>query len=253
MGVQLRVENLRNNILLSTERNLNYRFMVAEWLWILFGMNELKVIEQYNSEIRKFSDDGLILSGAYGPRLHHQWEYVVNKLKEDPNTRQAVASIWTPVPHPSKDIPCTLTMQFLIRDEKLHCIVNMRSSDIWLGLPYDVFTFSMLTNFVGISFSHLELGSLTMNLGSSHLYERDLPKSMSTAVQLKDIQSPRLIGFPGPKVYKILKSGQYELSSYNTHIWDTYCRVLTGKRSEALGILEVLHEGTNRRILPENS
>src|SRR5262245_45494802 len=57
LGVQLRVDNMLANVIVSPERNLNYKFMVAEWLWILFGMSDLKTIAAYNSIYQNFSDD----------------------------------------------------------------------------------------------------------------------------------------------------------------------------------------------------
>src|SRR5712691_3901798 len=69
LGVSLRVEDLRANILVHPRRNLNYRFMVAEWLWIALGRNDVATVARYNPEIAQFSDDGLTFTGAYGPRL----------------------------------------------------------------------------------------------------------------------------------------------------------------------------------------
>lgn len=169
-NVTIDVSDGLNNILLSPSRNLNYRFMIAEWLWIQAGLDDVESISTYNKIISDFSDDGISLTGAYGPRLKLQWKYIFENLKR-PYTRQAVASIWTPSPDESKDVPCTLTIQWFIRDECVDCTVNMRSSDAWLGLPYDFFNFSQLTNVVAASFE-LPVGSVTMNLGSSHLYER---------------------------------------------------------------------------------
>ena len=169
MNVTVEVSKGLNNVLVSPSRNLNYRFMIAEWLWIQAGLNEVDTIAKYNSNMKLFSDDGEILSGAYGPRLRPQMNYIRNTLGYRA-TRQAVATIWTPSPQNSKDIPCTISLQWFVRKNLLHCTVNMRSSDVWLGLPYDFFTFSQLTNQLAASIG-IEVGSITMNLGSSHLYE----------------------------------------------------------------------------------
>lgn len=170
LGVQLKINDLQNNVLVCDKRNLNYRFMVAEWLWIAKGRDDVAGVARYNSKIKEFSDDGVKFAGAYGPRLAPQWEWVKKKIEQDANTRQAIASIWTPNPASSKDIPCTLNFQFLYRDERLNCIATMRSSDVWLGLPYDIFNFSMLTNTLANEMK-LKPGWLQMNLGSSHWYQ----------------------------------------------------------------------------------
>lgn len=168
--VSLRVNHSERNILVHPVRRLNYRFMVAEWIWYMRGRNDLAALTRFNPNMAKFSDDGRTLAGAYGPRLESQWPYIYSMLLRDPDTRQAIASIWTPNPEPSLDIPCTLSLQFLRREDKLNLIVTMRSSDIWLGLPYDMFSFSQMQNAIAGELQ-LARGWIQFNLGSSHLYE----------------------------------------------------------------------------------
>lgn len=157
----------------SEARKLNYAFMVAEWLWILYGRNDVRFISRFNKNIADYSDDGRKLKGAYGPRFNEQLSYVIKTLSKDPNSRQAIISIWKPNPEASRDIPCTMTMQFLIRQGKLHLIVNMRSNDAFLGLPYDVFTFCQLLNVVS-AILDVEIGAYHHNAGSMHLYKQHL-------------------------------------------------------------------------------
>ena len=176
LGLSLKIQDARDNIVVNPVRNLNFRFMVAEWLWIAFGLDDVRLLARYNSQMARFSDDGLILRGAYGPRLASQWRYIAEALKRNPETRQAVATIWTPSPEPSKDIPCTISLQFLLRDGALHTFANMRSSDAWLGLPYDVFTFSMLGNALAGEL-RVQPGPLHLHLASSHLYEAHWEKA----------------------------------------------------------------------------
>ena len=168
-------------VVTAKARNLGYRFMVAEAWWILTGQNAVETIKPYSKQIERFSDDGVHFAGAYGPPVIDQLTYIVDSLQRDKQTRQAVLSIWRPNPRDSKDIPCTVSVQWLIRDNYLHCIDNMRSSDAWLGWPYDIFNFTMLTAHIlqllkkrGSGYENLELGTLTLNAGSQHLYERDL-------------------------------------------------------------------------------
>lgn len=197
LGVSLRVGNLLHNVFYHPDRSLNYRFMVAEWLWIWFGFEEAGVLGRYNSQVLKFASNGKF-DGAYGPRLKPQWDYLMKTLKRDPASRQAVATIWTPNPAPSKDIPCTVAYQLLLRDDKLHGIVTMRSSDVWLGLPYDFFTFSMLTNTVAATLG-VDTGSLTFQLGSSHLYETDRERAkvlLKNRVALRAFASPKFTEVP---------------------------------------------------------
>jgi thymidylate synthase len=172
--------------------------MIAEWLWIAYGLNDVATLKQYNSQMGRFSDDEKTLAGAYGPRLEPQWQYLVDTLVKDYWTRQAVATIWTPNPKGSKDVPCTISLQFIARAGLLNCIVTMRSSDIWLGLPYDCSTFSLLQNCLA-GVVGLNVGYLQFNLGSSHLYASDFEKAkavLDDVSHYESIRSPRLPYFP---------------------------------------------------------
>lgn len=159
------------------DRKLSYKFMAAEAYWILSGSDKVDGIAPWNKNISQFSDDGKVFQGAYGPPVALQMDYVVKALLRDPDTRQAVLTIWKPNPAPSKDIPCTVSMVFQIRDGRLHNHVFMRSSDVWLGLPYDIFNFSMVATDVAGRLHLLgvdvELGTLYLTAASMHLYDRD--------------------------------------------------------------------------------
>lgn len=172
--------DMRYPVLTCPQRKLNYRFMAAEAFWILSGDNTVVGIAPWNANIAKFSDDGEIFHGAYGPRIVDQLPYVVGKLISDRDTRQAVITTWIQKPGASKDIPCTVAFDFKIRDGKLNLHVFMRSSDVWLGLPYDTFNFSMLAalvctiinTFGGATWETVGLGRLFLTAASSHLYEQ---------------------------------------------------------------------------------
>ena len=242
LNVTFHVEDGLANILFSQTRDLNYKFMIAEWLWVQSGSGDLSSIETYNSVMSQFSDDGINLAGAYGPRLKPQWEYVFENLKK-PASRQAVASIWIPNPEPSKDQPCTLSLQWLIRDNCVNCTVNMRSSDCWLGLPYDYFNFSMLTNIVSNSFN-LPVGSITMNLTSSHLYEQHW--SLTDRLLRNDLvvthKSPQFKGIKIPAdedLRSILLKPKEDYASLGWP-WTEYAKALSFKKHNALEVLRGL-------------
>ena len=173
-------------IITRKSRNLNYRFMFGEAAWILDGRNDLKTIEYYMGGIKRFSDDGVSFYGAYGPKIITQLSYIIDTLKNDLDSRQAVLNIWRENPRSSKDIPCTTNMQFLVREFKnekyLHCITTMRSNDIWLGTPYDSFNFSAITFYIACRLYKLgikvKLGGLKINAGSRHLYESNWDEAL---------------------------------------------------------------------------
>lgn len=170
IGVQLRLSNPTFNILSNDVRKINHRFAIGEWLWILFGQNDVNSISRINSQIVKFSDDGARLDGAYGPRVSDQLSYVIDTLGKDPSSRQAVINIWRERPRASRDVPCTLSLQFLLRDKRLTLVTTMRSNDVYLGLPYDLFTFTQLQMYVAACLD-VHVGEYVHNVGSFHLYE----------------------------------------------------------------------------------
>lgn len=168
-------------IVTKSSRKIGYRFYPAEAAWILSGDNRLETIKKYSPFIWEFSDDGFFYQGAYGPRVVDQLSYVCDVLADDPDTRQAVIEVWRPNPRAGRDIPCTLSYQFIARDGALHCVQSMRSSDVWLGYPYDAFNAAMLTTYIIMLLRDratrgrpgLRLGNHTLVVGSQHIYEKE--------------------------------------------------------------------------------
>lgn len=164
----------------SPKRKMPMRYAVAELLWYLSGTNLLEPIQSYTSNWDRMSDDGVTVNSNYGHRIFkyfgfNQFEYVKKCLLKDPNSRQAVIHIRDPkdyVYEPTKDMPCTLTLQFFIRERKLHMTVNMRSNDIWTGFPYDVFNFCAIQNLLAMQLN-IPVGTYTHIAGSLHLYKRN--------------------------------------------------------------------------------
>lgn len=175
---------------------LGYKFLAAEAWWILSGRNDVASIAPYSKKISQFSNDGLRFDGAYGPVIIDQLRYVADSLYDDTDTRQAVIGIWRPNPRPSKDIPCTISAQWMLRQDdegvlRLHCFDTMRSSDAWLGWPYDVFNFTMLSAYIALALRSrfaklftskvdIQLGALHLTAASQHLYSTKLTEATET-------------------------------------------------------------------------
>lgn len=177
------VVDMRRPVLTFPPRKLSYKFMAAEAYWILSGDDRVETIAPYNPNIAQFSDDGKTFFGAYGPKISDQMEYVLDKLTSDPDTRQAGLTIWRESPPATKDVPCTVAMFFNRRQGKLNAHVFMRSSDAWLGVPYDVFNFSMVAHSICARLWQREVvvspGKLYLTMASSHLYERNWDEARS--------------------------------------------------------------------------
>jgi thymidylate synthase len=150
---------------------------VAELLWYLSGSNRLDQIRFYIPKYQEESRNKRTVPAAYGPRVfgkrRNQIESVISKLGEKHSSRRAVVSIIEPsdILGGLKDVPCTLTWQFAIRNRSLDMMVNMRSNDAWVGLAHDVFCFTMIQELVARSLN-VGLGVYKHSVGSLHLYER---------------------------------------------------------------------------------
>ncbi len=166
-------------------RKLSYKFMAAEAYWITSGSPLVEDIAPYNKHISDYTDDGYIFNGAYGPAFLSQVNFVVNTLFKDQMSRQAVMTIWHPNPIASKDHKCTVSLMFNIRDGRINTTVQMRSNDLILGRPYDMFNFTIMTlriltllnsrNNILLdgTKNDILLGTLTLNSMSAHIYARD--------------------------------------------------------------------------------
>lgn len=194
--------DMRRPVLRVADRSLSYRFMAAEAFWILSGDDRVETIAPYNARIAEFSDDGERFFGAYGPKIQAQLPYIIEKLNADEDSRQAGLTIWRECPPTTKDVPCTVAIFFAIRGGKVNVHVFMRSSDVWLGVPYDVFNFSMLGHLVcGLLNEHqppadyVSPGTLFLTAASSHLYEVnwDDAKLCLAAEPLDQPETPKLL------------------------------------------------------------
>ena len=181
--------NPRNRIIGSKVRAVNYGFAVGELCWYLRGDNDLATMLFYNKRMAQFSDDNVTINSAYGARMFGerwndagQFDNVVKELLADPDSRRAVMHINEPndlrraVTAGSKDVPCTMSMQLLIRDHKLHMHVLMRSNDVVWGMPYDVFSFTCIQECIMLRLKGLgapvdDIGSYHHTAGSLHIYD----------------------------------------------------------------------------------
>jgi thymidylate synthase len=170
------IDNPRNRVIFDENRRLNLPFAMANAVWMLLGSNSLEFINFYNARGTFFSDDGSTLHGAHGKRIFNtdginQVRGIVERLRRDPFSRRTVSVIYHPVDNvtESKDIPCAIAIQFLQRDGKLHAMVFMRSQSAAMVLPYDVFAFTFLQEFLATELK-LEIGYYYHTSASFHYY-----------------------------------------------------------------------------------
>ena len=198
LDVVLSVDDPTRNIVTNPIRKMPMRYAVGELLWYLSGSNKVRDIAQYSSVWENLTDDGFTVNSAYGHRIFHafgfdQFEYVKNLLKKDPLSRQAVIHIKNPSTAETKDVPCTIALQFLVRPDedgalKLNLTVMMRSNDVWKGLPYDAFSFCALQVLMAMQLG-LGVGTYTHFATSLHLYKRDYEGAMKNKQALNVVST----------------------------------------------------------------
>lgn len=186
------VEDPTRNIVTSKIRNMPMRYAVGELAWYLAGSNKVADISRFAKKWAEISDDGVTNNSAYGYRIQHmfgfdQWEYVKGLLQKDPNSRQAVIHIKTPSDAPTKDTPCTVYLQFFLRNEQLHMSVHMRSNDIWMGVPYDMFSFCFMQVKMAMELG-VDIGTYTHYAGSLHMYQRDYVNAKKNMETLQEAE-----------------------------------------------------------------
>lgn len=165
------------NFMSNPIRKMSVRYTVGELAWYLSGKKDLHSIGLITKAWERFSDDGQNVNSNYGYCIKEkygfdQWEYVIDLLRKHPDSRQAVIHIKEPRNTPTKDVNCTVSLQFFIRDCKLYMTTYMRSNDLWMGFPFDVFQFTFMQMLMAMELG-VDLGTYTHIAGSLHLYRRN--------------------------------------------------------------------------------
>jgi len=178
---------------------------VAEALWVLAGRNDATWLARYLPRATQFADDGETWRAGYGPRLR-QWaatshgalvppnwpvdqlDTVRERLLRNLDDRRAVVSLWDPyedgTTKESKDFPCNNWLHFLVRDERLHLAVAVRSNDAWWGWSgINTFEFSVIQEAMA-TWLDVGIGSYTSFASSFHLYERHWQAAHAVATSL---------------------------------------------------------------------
>lgn len=175
IGAQFTLRDPLDNLPTHTGRKLNVKIAIAEAMQLIAGRSYPELMVEIAPNFRNFTDGGTWFHGAYGPRLMRQIPTLLRTIANDPDTRQALATIWDPQYDGYADVrdtPCTIAMQFFQRSGQLEMVLTMRSNDIYWGVPYDVFQFTTLQ----IQLAHclgLDAGPYHHQAGSLHIYTRD--------------------------------------------------------------------------------
>jgi len=213
-GVLIELTNPRARLSRTETRGKPFSCL-GELCWYLAKDNDLNFISYYIPNYRKFADDNIIY-GGYGPRLFNwnginQVENIIGILKKKPDSRKAVIQIFEAedITQEHNDTPCTCTMQFMIRQDKLHMFTSMRSNDVVIGLPHDIFCFTMLQEIIARTLD-VELGIYKHFVGSLHIYDDDKDAAqqfLNEGWQSTDLPMPAMpVGNPWPNIKVLLQA-----------------------------------------------
>lgn len=221
LGFKFIIENPRARLPFIKERDLSISYIIAEAIWYLTGNDSTSWISYYSKFWESISDDGSTANSAYGSRIfkpHHriskefqcdtwtQWCWLIDELVNDNDSRRAIIHIRSPQDSrfAIKDVPCTLTLQFFIRNDKLHQVVSMRSSDCVLGIANDVPAFTLFQELLALQLSEklqrkIELGSYIHESNSLHIYERNfeqVEKIITSKLPENILAMPEMVSVP---------------------------------------------------------
>lgn len=195
-GYQMRFP-LREGFPLLTTKKLHLRSIIHELLWFLKGDTNVAYLQENGVKIW---DDWADEHGELGPVYGHQWRSwpagdgrtidqisdVVRSLRENPESRRHIVTAWNPADVPQMALPpCHCLFQFYVADGALSCQLYQRSADVFLGVPFNIASYALLTQMMAAVVG-LEPGDFVHTLGDAHLYTNHLEQA-----ELQRSRSPR--------------------------------------------------------------
>src|SRR6478735_1326133 len=186
-GRQLRFD-LREGFPMLTTKKLHLRSIVHELLWFLQGSTNVRYLQEKKVGIW---DEWADAEGELGPVYGKQWrrwstpgggeidqvKWVVEEIKRNPDSRRLIVSAWNVADLPQMALmPCHALFQFYVADGRLSCQLYQRSADIFLGVPFNIASYALLTHMVA-QVTDLEVGDFVHTLGDAHLYLNHLDQA----------------------------------------------------------------------------
>ncbi|MBN8207636.1 thymidylate synthase [Bacillus sp. NTK071] len=224
-GHQMRFD-LQEGFPALTTKKLHLRSIIHELLWFLKGDTNVKYLQDNGVRIwNEWADE----DGELGPVYGHQWRSwsangetvdqiskVVEQIKTNPNSRRMIVTAWNPSQVDEMALPpCHCLFQFYVADGKLSCQLYQRSADVFLGVPFNIASYALLTMMMA-QVCDLEPGEFIHTLGDAHIYNNHIEQ-----VQLQLTRDTRTL--PKMKINPDVKSifdftfDDFELTEYDPH------------------------------------
>lgn len=219
--------NLAEGFPLMTTKKLHLPSIVHELLWFLKGETNIAYLKENNVKIwDQWADD----NGDLGPVYGSQWRAwntgdecgidqitdVINAIKRNPDSRRHLVSAWNvSVIDEMKLPPCHYAFQFYVANNKLSCMFQMRSVDTFLGLPFNIASYALLTHMIA-HVCDLEVGELIWNGGDVHIYSNHM-EQVTKQLAREPRKLPKLIINPDVKDIFAFKLEDFTFEGYDPH------------------------------------
>jgi thymidylate synthase len=235
-GYQMRFD-LAEGFPMVTTKKLHLKSIIHELLWFLKGDTNIKYLQENGVKIWDAWADK---NGNLGPVYGHQWrnwnseeidqiQELINELKSNPNSRRLLVSAWNPsvLPDTSKSFaenvandkaalpPCHAFFQFYVSDNKLSCQLYQRSADIFLGVPFNIASYALLTMMIA-QVCNLEVGEFIHTFGDAHIYNNHF-EQIELQLSREPKPLPQMILNPAIKNIFDFTYEDFELVGYEPH------------------------------------
>lgn len=225
-GYQMRF-NLEDGFPVVTTKKLHLRSIIHELLWFLQGDTNIKYLKDNGVSIW---DDWADANGELGPVYGYQWRSwpardggtidqiseLINMIKKNPDSRRLMVSAWNVADVPKMKLPpCHALFQFYVAEGKLSCQLYQRSADVFLGVPFNIASYALLTMMVA-QVCGLKAGEFVHTLGDAHLYTNHLEQArLQLSRDLRSLPAMKL----NPAVDSIFgfKFEDFTLENYDPH------------------------------------
>ena len=208
-----------------TTKKLHLRSIIHELLWFLKGDTNIKYLKDNGVSIwDEWADENGDLGPVYGKQwrnwkgadgFHDQISSVIQQIKDNPNSRRHIVSAWNVAEIPRMALaPCHILFQFYVQDGKLSCQLYQRSADVFLGVPFNIASYALLTHMIA-NVCDLKVGDFIHTLGDAHLYNNHLAQA-EEQLSRSPLEPPQI---------KVVKKGSideyeyedFELIDYQHH------------------------------------
>lgn len=219
--------NLQEGFPLLTTKKLHLRSIIHELLWFLKGDTNLNYLHRHKVSIwDEWADENGDLGPVYGKqwrawqttdgRVIDQISQVISQIKENPDSRRLLVSAWNVGEIEKMALPpCHIVFQFYVAEGRLSCQLYQRSADVFLGVPFNIASYALLTHMVA-QVCDLQVGDFIHTLGDAHLYLNHIEQAkLQLTRQPLPLPSLKL----NPSVRNILdfKYEDIEILNYNAH------------------------------------